>query len=66
MARVAAGRREAPAVGAERQAVDKAGVAAQRDRLSRLGRFRSQTFNVESQLPDARYRPSGLKATFQT
>src|SRR5262245_50743551 len=38
-ARVAAGRGQAPSVGAEGQAADNAGVAAQRDRLGRRGRL---------------------------
>src|SRR6476469_7162171 len=52
MPRIAAARCEPPAIGAEGQALDKAGVSAERDRLRRFGRFKVP--NLYSRVPTSR------------
>src|SRR6516225_2843750 len=60
VARVAAGRGEAAAVRAEGQAVDDAGVTAQRDRLGRFGGL--QVPNLDGRIPAAGGQVAAVRA----
>ena len=60
MPRIAAARGQPPAIGAEGQALDKAGVSAERDRLRRFGRFKVP--NLHGRVPASRGQVAAIGA----